>query len=261
MRSTRTRISTAALRTASAVLPSRAFFGQPSTADSEKVWSYEVGFKSTLADGLVRINGALYHFVMDDQQFTAIGGASNLVQLVNAEEGTGTGIDLDAAVLISENFVVTAGLSIADTEIRDPRLRVAPCGSGQCSVLDPIDSDGFALVNGNPFPGAPDYTANLTARYSVQTDSGEVFFFTDWAWQGKTNFFLYESAEYFSDGNFEGGLRAGYMHGDDEWEIAVFGRNITDEENLKGGIDFNNNTAFDNEPRIWGITFRKNWGN
>ena len=31
--------------------------------------------------------------------------------------------------------------------------------------------------------------------------------------------------------------------------------------NLKGAIDFNNNTGFDNEPRIWGITFRKNWGN
>ena len=59
----------------------------------------------------------------------------------------------------------------------------------------------------------------------------------------------------------EWGIRAGYIHGDNDWEVAVFGRNITDEENLKGGIDFNNNTAFDNEPRIWGITFRKNWGN
>jgi iron complex outermembrane receptor protein len=95
----------------------------------------------------------------------------------------------------------------------------------------------------------------------VPTDSGEVFFYTDWARQGRTNFFLYDSAEGFSDGNFEGGLRAGYIHGDGDWELSVFGRNITDEENLKGAIDFNNNTGFDNEPRIWGITFRKNWSN
>ena len=33
-------------------------------------------------------------------------------------------------------------------------------------------------------------------------------------------------------------------------------RNITDEENLVGGIDFNNNTGFVNEPRIIGLSFR-----
>jgi iron complex outermembrane receptor protein len=41
-----------------------------------------------------------------------------------------------------------------------------------------------------------------------------------------------------------------------DWEAAVFVRNITDEENLVGGIDFNNNTGFVNEPRIWGVTLR-----
>ena len=87
-----------------------------------------------------------------------------------------------------------------------------------------------------------------------------MFFITDWARQGATEFFLYRTSEYNTDGLYEGGVRAGYIHGENEWEVAVFGRNITDEENMKGGIEFNNNTAFDNEPRVWGITFRKNWG-
>ncbi len=236
-----------------------AFFGAPSIADAETILSYEVGFKMTLVDNLMRLNGAVFHYVVDDMQLTAIGGTGNLVQLINAEQGTGTGFDIDAELLISENFILTAGFSIIDTEIRDSGLVVPPCGSGQCTPLNVLDGNGNAFVNGNPFPGAPDSTFNLTARYNVTTDSGEVFFFTDWARQGKTNFFLYESAESFSNGNFEGGLRAGYIHGDNEWELSIFGRNITDEENLKGAIDFNNNTGFDNEPRIWGITFRKNW--
>ena len=239
-----------------------AFFGGASVADAETIQSYELGFKMMLVDNLFRLNGAVYHYVIDDMQLTQIGGAGNFVQLINAEEGTGTGIDVDAELLISENFQVTAGFSISDTEIRDPNLSTLPCGSGQCAPFDPIDPvTGHALVDGNPFPGAPDYTINFTARYSVPTDSGEVFFYTDWARQGKTNFFLYEAREYFSSGNFEGGIRAGYIHGDADWELSVFGRNITDEENLKGGIDFNNNTGFDNEPRVWGITFRKNWSN
>jgi iron complex outermembrane receptor protein len=43
---------------------------------------------------------------------------------------------------------------------------------------------------------------------------------------------------------------------DGQYEVAVFGRNITDEENPKGGIDFNNFTGFDNEPRVVGVSFR-----
>jgi len=41
--------------------------------------------------------------------------------------------------------------------------------------------------------------------------------------------------------------------------VSAFARNVTDEENIKGGIDFNNNTAFVNEPRIIGVEFRKNF--
>jgi iron complex outermembrane receptor protein len=237
-----------------------AFFGGMSTAKAEEILSTEIGFKFSSFDNRVLINGAVFHYAIDDMQLTAIGGAGNFVQLVNADEGRGMGMDIDASIVFTDNFIMTAGLSFVDTEIRDNSLAVPPCGSGLCSPFDPPDGNGNVLINGNPFPGAPDSTFNVTARYSVPTDSGELFIFTDYASQGKTNFFLYESAEYFSEDNWEWGVRAGYIHGDNDWEVSVFGRNITDEENLKGGIDFNNNTAFDNEPRIWGITFRKNWG-
>jgi iron complex outermembrane receptor protein len=238
-----------------------AFFGGTSTADAETVTSVEAGFKISSDSRRAPINGAIFSYSIDDMQLTAIGGLRNQVQLINADKGTGVGLDLDASFAITDNFIVTAGLSIVETEIKDENLTVAPCDSGQCTPLDRPDINGNLFVDGNPFPGAPGNTFNLTARYGVSTDSGELFFLADWARQGKTNFFLYESAEYYSDGNQETGVRVGYIHGANEWEIAIFGRNITDEENLKGGIDFNNNTAFDNEPRIWGLTFRKNWGN
>lgn len=238
-----------------------AFFGFSSTADAETILSYEVGFKTSMADGLLLFNGAIFHYTVDDMQLTAIGGQSNAVQLINAEEASGTGFDLDMSLYVSENFVITAGYSTVDTEIRDTNLTLPACGSGACTPQDPVDPiSGNLILNGNPFPGAPESTFNFTARYGIPTDSGEFFIFTDWARQGKTNFFLYESAEYFSDGNYEGGLRVGYINTDNNWELTAFGRNITDEENLKGGIDFNNNTGFDNQPRIWGLTFRKGWG-
>jgi outer membrane receptor protein involved in Fe transport len=233
-----------------------AFFAAPSTAKSETITSIEGGFKTTLADDRIRLNGAVYYYEIEDQQLSAIGGGGNFVQLVNADKGTGMGFDLDGEFLVTDRFLVTLGLSYTDTEIDDATLVVPPCGSGMCTVLDPLDVNGNAIIDGNSFTQAPEFIATLTARYGIPLGSGELFFFTDWAYQGETQFFIYESAEFRSDGNFEGGARVGYAADGGKWEVALFGRNITDEENVKGAIDFNNLTGFDNEPRIIGLSFR-----
>jgi len=233
-----------------------AFFGAPSIADSETITSIEAGFKSELADGRVRLNAAVFYYEVDDLQLSAIGGGGNFVQLVNADKGTGMGIDLDSEFLFTDRFMMTLGFSYTDTEIDDDTLVVPPCGSGMCTVLDPLDVNGRAIIDGNSFTQAPEYVATVTARYGVPVGNGEVFFFTDWAFQGETQFFIYESEEFYSDGNFEGGARIGYSHDGGKWEAALFGRNITDEENVKGAIDFNNLTGFDNDPRIIGVSFR-----
>ena len=41
----------------------------------------------------------------------------------------------------------------------------------------------------------------------------------------------------------------------DHRPAVVFARNITDEDNVLGVVDFNNNTAFVNDPRIIGVMF------
>ena len=54
---------------------------------------------------------------------------------------------------------------------------------------------------------------------------------------------------------FEGGLKIGYAAQDGAYEVAAFARNITNEKNVIGVIDFNNLTGFVNEPRIIGVSF------
>ena len=39
-------------------------------------------------------------------------------------------------------------------------------------------------------------------------------------------------------------------------KVALFGRNITNQIRLLGGIDFNNLTGMINEPRTWGAQFK-----
>jgi iron complex outermembrane receptor protein len=113
----------------------------------------------------------------------------------------------------------------------------------------------FAQIDGNPLPNAPKYTVDVTARYDLPiSDSGKVFIATDWNLRGYTNLVLYKTKEFYADGNFEGGVKIGYTGGNGDWEIALFGRNITNEKNLKGVIE-NYMAAVFNEPRIIGVSF------
>ncbi|GAB3033167.1 TonB-dependent receptor [Bowmanella dokdonensis] len=236
-----------------------AFEAPPSVAEAETIDSIEFGFKSDLADDTLRLNAAVFYYEIDDIQLSAIGGATQGNQLINADLGVGKGFEVDLEYLVNDNLTVTAGYSYTHTELKDQDLTVAPCGSGQCTVLDPME-DGLALINGNPFPQAPEDIFNFTARYATEWgDDGEFFVFTDWAYQGDTNLFLYESAEFQTSGNFEGGLRIGYENFSHDYTVALFSRNITNENNIKGAIDFNNNTVFVNDPRIVGIEFRANF--
>ena len=239
-----------------------AFEGSPSVADAETINSVEVGFKSDLLDDTLRLNAAAFYYVINDIQFSAIGGGANNTALVNADKGTGLGYEIDAQYLATDALTLTAGFSYNKTEIKDSTLSVFPCGAnatfaGNCTVNDALTPDNRALVNGNPFPQAPETIFNFTARYTIPAgDDGEFYVFTDWAFQGKTNIFLYDSVEFATDDNFEGGLRIGYENFANDYSIALFGRNITDEENLRGGIDFNNLTAIVNEPRVIGVEFK-----
>ncbi len=66
--------------------------------------------------------------------------------------------------------------------------------------------------------------------------------------------FLYEAVEYRAKSMLEGGLRMGYTW--DNYEVSVYGRNITNRQQAVAAIDFNNLTGIINEPRSFGVTFR-----
>jgi len=102
-----------------------------------------------------------------------------------------------------------------------------------------------------------DFTGDVVRVCPTKTlnNGNEFYLFSDWKWKGETQDFLYESVEYTFDTQFEGGLRVGYRHLDQDWEVGLFARNITDEDNPIGGIDFANNTGYVNEPRVWGGEF------
>jgi len=225
-------------------------------ADTETVLSFEAGFKSQFWDDRARIGFALYHYRVDDQQLTAVGGDANVARLVNADRTVGQGAELDLQAYLTDQLLVTLGASYNDTEIQDKDLSVFRCGS-LCTVKDPADPNrpGAVLIDGNSLPQAPRNVFNFTARWGMPVAQGEFFVYTDWAYRSQVSFFLYDSVEFRGKSSLEGGLRLGYNWNQGDYGVAVFGRNITDQTRIVGGIDFNNLTGFVNEPRTWGVEY------
>ncbi len=233
-----------------------AFLETPSVAKPETIESVEAGFKADLFGGRGRINFAAFHYEVDDMQLSIIGGASNTNQVVNANKGEASGFEFEADFLITDYFLVSIGTSYNDTEIKDPNLATAPCGSGLCTPLDPVNPANAAqvLVDGNPFPRAPETTHNLNMRlHAPVRNNSELYIATDWVWYGDINMPLYEAVEFKTDGHYEAGVRLGYKNHDSGWDIAVYGRNISDQDNVVGFVDFSNNTGFVNEPQTYGV--------
>ena len=219
------------------------------TADSETIMSYEIGYKALFEK--VRLNVAGFYYEVDDMQLVAVGGDANTTTLLNANEGVGYGVEFDVDIALTDNMVLSGGFGYNKTELNDKELTL-PVGPLATS-RDPLDENGRAIIDGNPFQHAPKWTANLQLDYTHPLANGnELYLFTDWKLKGKTSDFLYESVEFTFGTQFEGGLRLGYRDTVRNFEIGLFARNITNEHNPIGGIDFANLLGYVNQPRVWG---------
>ncbi|MYM66353.1 TonB-dependent receptor [Pseudoduganella sp. FT55W] len=222
-------------------------------ADAETITSVEAGIKADLFNRRARASLSVYNYDVKNQQLTVVGGTSNVTKLINAAKTAGRGVEAEIEGFVTPDFKVSLSGSYNFTEIKDPSLYAAVCGT--CTVTDPI-VNGLASINGNPLPQAAKYIFNASARYNWPLADGNLFVLTDWSYRSKINFFLYESKEFTGKEMLEGGLRVGYNWDGGKYEVAAFGRNITNTRRIIGGIDFNNLTGFVNEPRQFGVQFR-----
>jgi iron complex outermembrane recepter protein len=221
----------------------RVLFGDTiSVGNAEKALSFEAGFKADLLNNTARISGTVFSYRVKDLQLTAGSGSVNQNRLVNAEKAVGQGFELDAQAIIARDWRTTLGLSFNDTEIKDSKLFVAPCGNAGfgflqantgCTVLDPAGTvAGTVLIGGNPLPRAPKWVVNWTLKYSTQIGDGDFYVLTDWAYKDKYNMFLYEAKEYTAKSSLEGGLRVGYGWDNGKYEVAAYSRNITNRQQV-----------------------------
>ncbi|WP_174274543.1 TonB-dependent receptor [Sphingomonas bacterium] len=229
------------------------------TANSEKNLSYEAGIKTKLLDDRLRFNLTGFGYTVKDIQLNGNDANGNGV-LFNAEKAKAYGVEGDIQVRPARNLTISAGASYLHSRIRDKNVYAQVCalnGVVVCTVLDPtINVRGtiFAQIDGDPLPNAPSFNINLSGHYDMPiTASSKAFVETDFNMQGFTQFVLYKTREFNSNGNLEWGGKIGYEFANGKYQVAVFARNLTNERVLKGVIE-NYMAAVYNDPRIIGVS-------
>ncbi len=240
-----------------------AVFGSAfTTADSETITSYEAGVK-TRPFGNMRFNATGFYYRVNDIQLNGNDANGNGV-LFNADHADAYGFEAELEWRPIRNITFSLGGSALHSEIKDKNVYAQVCalaGRVTCTVQDPTitrmifgSPAVLAQIDGNPLPNAPEYQIDAAVRYDIPlSNEGNFFVATDFNLQGYTNFVLYKTREFYANGNFELGMKAGYTTPDGRYEIAAFARNLTAEKNLKGVIE-NYNAAVFNEPRVIGVS-------
>ncbi len=227
----------------------RQIFGVPDfPVDEETLDQYELGFKSELSGGTLRLNGAVFHSAWEDQQtFAVIPGFAAV--FVNVPESRIRGLELEAQWSAGDGWLLGAGVGYLDTEITD---------------IGSLPS-GIVATEGRELPFAPEWSSNLTIEKSLPIGSNDLVLQTELSYQSESKTGLIDRGPV---DEFEDRLlinaRASYTFGEGRYDLALYGENLSGEkycnqkENLNGFPDTFVCFANLGFP-TWGVSFDLNF--
>lgn len=193
----------------------------------ESIWSYEGGFKSTLLDNRVRLNGSFFYYDYKDIQVLQYLTVNGVISPIITNAGTAKlyGSDLTLDVRAADNFNIGGGLSYLHSEFGSS-LFCDPL-RGSCTNANPALRP-FFNVEGNRLPRAPKISANIYADYKIDVGSGDVTLHGDASYRSRTYYTVFQNPIYAADGFWLLGANVRYTN-NAGWFAEVFGQNLTDK--------------------------------
>ncbi|NWG70227.1 MAG: TonB-dependent receptor [Parvularculaceae bacterium] len=134
--------------------------------------NYEVGWKTTFADGMVRFNGAAYLQQWSDIQFSFL-GANGLTEIRNAGDANIWGAELDLALQPTDNFTLSVSGAYNEAHLTKDYCRIAN-PAFDCTFQPPgtpPPTNATLAPDGTRLPITPKLKANVIARYGFNIGS------------------------------------------------------------------------------------------
>ena len=205
----------------------RATTAEPA-ADPETVDSFEIGMKSDWNDRL-RVNATVFKLDHKDRQYIAVIPDENDATALNQRLGNvgrseATGVELEVTWRASRELEIYGNLGLIDAKFKEAVTFVP--GSGAVDI-----SERFSVTN------TPETTYNLGFSYTMLTDAGDFIFNGNYNY--RSSYSLVELDNLLTQDSY-GLLNLGvtWFSSDGHWNIALHGKNLTDEEYLVGNYAF-----------------------
>jgi outer membrane receptor protein involved in Fe transport len=220
--------------------------------DPERLDVWEVGYKTTLADGRVRLNGAFFYQDFKDKQITVqkVTAGTTGAQVENISGSEVRGLEVELTWQATDNWRAQLGYTLLDSEYTDYTIITPAAGdiarinagnpSETCSELAVIpgseSGNNIGCVmsyNGNQLERAPRNAVLVNLNYTANLlDTGM-------EWYGETNY-RFQDSRYLEASNeteFQAysltDVRFGILS--DRWDVQLFVTNVFDSDVVTSG--------------------------
>jgi len=197
-------------------------FSNTGPYDPEELQAYQAGLKSQFMDNRIQLNLAGFYYEYEDIQVTQFTFSGP--DISNAASATIRGIEIDVQAFLTDGLKVGVSGTYLDTEY-DPFLLQ--------DLLAPIFGFPPVQIGGNELIKAPEYSVSANIEYEKVLGSlGTVRFRYDFAYKDDFFFSVFNDEAAVQDSYAISNVRISLTSTDGKWQIALYGKNLFDEDVL-----------------------------
>ena len=190
--------------------------------DPETVDAFELGIKGQNISGTLKYSVAAFFYDYQDMQISFVDAAST-VSTINAAEAENSGLELELEGSFGNGFSFDFYLTYLSAEYQE--------------FLNLDYANGFATadLSGNTLPNAPESTAKLGLNWESQVGNGVLRLRGEAYYQDDVYFTEWNRADAYQASYEQYNASAEYSW-NDQWQLSVWGRNLSDEEVMSNNI-------------------------
>ncbi len=225
---------------------------------------YQLGVKATLFGGLFAANAAIFHTTIKDFQASVFNGQASFTP-TNVPRLVTKGFEFDLLGFLSENLMFNAGFLYNSATYPDGYRAACTQVSAVCPDTN---AETTQDIGGRQLVVAPKWKVTFSPDYSFDMPFGtRGFVNADVVYRSEMHFSASPDSRTDVDARTIIGARIGIRGAGDDWELSVFGRNLTEERNpaflfapyLLGsasspGIDTSGHALYTESFRFFGVS-------
>ncbi len=215
--------------------------------EEETIDAYELGLKTDLADGRVRLNGAAFFYTYDNLQYQATDPEVFQGGVGNIPESEIMGAELELGAFLSDSLIFDARLAWLDTEITASHLALDNVASEAATnallaqglnlfspEVERARAAQIADVQGNELAKTPGFTANLALTYSHALAAwGDIEGTLSYTHRGDFRHRIFNNPLTDEvDGYDTVDLLVRLLPSGANWRLELIGKNLTDEDGI-----------------------------